>query len=246
MPDSHFTKQAMPNSVWLRRVPIVLILCLAIAGVFFFRGALGFDALAKNYGVLIAYRDAHFATAVLAFVVIYTLIVVFALPGALVASITGGALFGLAFGGALNFVAALTGATAIFVAARAGFGADVAAKLEASGGTGARLQSSIQRNEWSALLTMRLVPVVPFFVANLIPAFMGIKLRVFFLTTALGIIPGCLIYTWVGSGLSDVLAQGKTPDLSILGSPNVLGPLVGLGLLAALPMLLRMFRKGEQ
>lgn len=244
MPDS----VALPSSrrsVWLKRAPFVLIMLGAAAGAFFFRNALSLQSLAENYAVLLAYRDAHFVLAALAFAGIYTVIVVLGLPGALVASITGGVIFGVLVGLALNLSAAILGASGLFLAARAGFGADVAAKIDAKGGMGAKLQAAIRRNEWSALLTMRLVPVVPFFLANLLPAFMGVRFVVFFVTTALGVIPGALVYTWVGAGLSDVLARGETPDLSILSSPNVWGPLLGLGLLSAFPMLLRALRKGD-
>jgi uncharacterized membrane protein YdjX (TVP38/TMEM64 family) len=231
-------------SVWLRRAPLLVILGLALVALIFFGDLVQLETLSKHYTALLAYRDANFAMTAFGFVALYTLIVILALPGALIASITGGVLFGVLFGTVLNFSAAIVGATAIFLAAKTGFGADVSAKLAASGGAGARFQEAIQRNEWSALLTMRLVPVLPFFLANLIPAFMGIRLKVFFVTTAIGIIPGCIVYTWVGAGLAQVLARGQMPDLSILSSVNVWGPLSALGVLAALPMALRFFRKG--
>jgi uncharacterized membrane protein YdjX (TVP38/TMEM64 family) len=91
---------------------------------------------------------------------------------------------------------------------------------------------------------MRLVPVVPFFVANLIPAFVGVGLGKYVVTTFLGILPGGIVYTWVGAGLGEVFARGETPDLGLIFEPYVLGPILGLAALALLPVLLKRLRKG--
>ncbi|MFN7053127.1 MAG: TVP38/TMEM64 family protein, partial [Gemmobacter sp.] len=132
---------------------------------------------------------------------------------------------------------------AVFLAARAGFGADVAARIEGNGGSAARLQQGLRENEWSALLIMRLVPAVPFFIANLLPAFVGTSVLRFALTTFLGIIPGTFVFTSVGAGLGEVFARGETPDLSILFAPHILGPILGLAALSALPILIKRYRK---
>ena len=92
---------------------------------------------------------------------------------------------------------------------------------------------------------MRLVPAVPFFLANLIPAFVGTRLSRFAISTFLGIMPGGLVYTSVGAGLGDVFTRGETPDLGIIFAPYVLGPILGLAALSALPIALKYFRKKE-
>ena len=113
------------------------------------------------------------------------------------------------------------------------------------GGAVARLQEGLRQNQWSALLIMRLVPVVPFFLANLIPAFAGIRLWPCVATTALGILPAGLVFTSVGAGLGEVFARGETPDLGMVFTAPVLGPLLGLAALSALPMMLKVWqRKG--
>jgi uncharacterized membrane protein YdjX (TVP38/TMEM64 family) len=94
------------------------------------------------------------------------------------------------------------------------------------------------------LFIMRLVPLVPFVLANLIPAFTGSSLFRYSVTTVLGIIPGALVFTSVGSGLGEVFEKGETPDLDIIFEPSILLPLLGLAMLAALPMVLKAFRKG--
>jgi uncharacterized membrane protein YdjX (TVP38/TMEM64 family) len=231
-----------PNP-WLKRLPILLILLAALIGVITLRDHLNFAALARNREALLAFRDGHYLLASLGFVAAYTLIVGFSLPGATIATLTGGFLFGLFPGVLFNVTGATLGAIAVFLAARAGFGADTAARIAEKGGAVARLQTGLRENQWSVLLMMRLVPALPFFLANLIPAFVGVALWPFALTTFFGIMPGALVFTSVGAGLGDVFARGETPDLSIIFAPQVLGPLLGLAALSALPIVLKRFRK---
>lgn len=237
-------EQTTAKRGWTRRLPILLIVAAAIVGAFTLRDHLTFDALAENREALIAFRDSNFWLASFAFMVAYVVIVAFSLPGATLATLTGGFLFGVFPGTLFNVLAATVGAVGVFLAARAGFGADVAARIEEKGGAGAKLQTALRENEWSALLIMRLVPAVPFFLANLLPAFVGTSLFRFAITTFVGIIPGGLVFTSVGAGLGEVFAQGQTPDLSIIFAPHVLGPILGLAALSALPILLKTFKKG--
>ena len=229
--------------VWLRRLPILMILGAAILGAIALRGELSFDTLARHREALLAFRDAHYLWAVLAFLGAYVALVALSLPGGTVASLTGGFLFGLFPGTVYNVIAAGTGAVLVFLAARWGFGAALARKLETAGGKAARLQAGLRENEWSVLFLMRLVPLVPFFIANLVPALVGTSLWRFAVSTYLGIIPGALVFTSVGSGLGEVFAEGTTPDLGILFTAPVLLPILGLAALAALPMILRALRK---
>jgi uncharacterized membrane protein YdjX (TVP38/TMEM64 family) len=162
-----------------------------------------------------------------------------------VATLTGGFLFGVFPGALFNVTAATIGASALFLAARWGFGERLAARLDASEGRVRQLREGLRENELSVLFLLRLVPAVPFFVANLLPALVGVSLGRFVFTTFFGIIPGALVYTWVGAGLGEVFARGGTPDLGIIFEPQILGPIAALCALAALPILLRAFgRKG--
>lgn len=225
------------------KLPILMILAAAVAGAVFLRDHLGFEALAANRDRLLTFRDAHYALSILVFVAAYAAIVALSLPGATVATLTGGFLFGLFPGVVLNVTGASLGACLIFLAARAGFAAGIAARLDRSDGAVARLVRGLRDNPWSALLVMRLVPAVPFFVANLVPALAGIRLLPFAATTFLGIIPGALVFTSVGSGLGQVFAAGGRPDLGVILEPQVLLPMLGLAALSALPMILKRFRK---
>lgn len=229
------------SSRWLRRLPILLIGAGFVVALIYFRDVLSFDALARNRERLLDLRDDHFVLASLTFIAVYTLVVVLSLPGAIILSLTGGFLFGLFPGVAYNVLAASTGAIVVFLAARLGFGADFARGIEARGGIVARLQAQLKENQLWVLLTMRLMPVVPFVVTNLLPAFVGVRLSVFALTTVLGIIPAGVIYTSLGAGLGDVFAQGDVPSLDTLLQPRFGLPLIGLALLASLPLFIRLF-----
>ena len=227
----------------VRFLPIAGIALVALAGAFLLQDALGFEALARHREALIAFRDANPAVATLGFVAAYVLVVTFSLPGALAMTLAGGFLFGLFPGALLNAGAATVGATAIFLAARHGLGDRLAARMEAAGGAAATLREGIRRDETSYLFVMRLVPVVPFFVANLVPAFVGVGTRKYVATTFLGILPGTVVYTWVGAGLGEVFARGETPDLGIIFAPQVIGPILGLAALALLPVLVKRLRR---
>jgi uncharacterized membrane protein YdjX (TVP38/TMEM64 family) len=242
MPDGAAPKGGRTG--FARYAPLIGIGTAAILGAVFLRDHLSFAALAENREALLAFRDANFLLTAAGFVAAYALIVGLSLPGAAIATLTGGFLFGLFPGVLFNVTGATIGATAIFLAARLGFGEALSAKLDASGGAVARIKGALRENETSALLVMRLVPAVPFFVANLIPAVMGVGLGKYVATTFFGILPGAAVYTWVGAGLGEVFSRGETPDLGIIFQPHVLGPLLGLAALSLLPVVIKRLRKG--
>jgi uncharacterized membrane protein YdjX (TVP38/TMEM64 family) len=228
-----------------RWVPLAAIALIAAVGAFTLKDILSFEALAQNREALLAFRDANFAATVAVYVVAYIAIVSFSLPGATIATLTGGFLFGLATGTLLTVFAATVGATVIFLAARWGLGEKLAARMDASEGRVKQLRQGLQENELSVLFLMRLVPAIPFFMANLLPALVGVRLDRYVLTTFFGIMPGTAVYTWVGAGLGEVFARGETPNLGIIFEPHILGPILGLSALALLPILLKKFRKSE-
>ncbi len=231
-----------PRRGLARHMPLLVILTVAAVGFFTLGDYLTFETLRDNREALLAWRDANYWAMAGAFVTIYIVIVAFSLPGAAVASMTGGFLFGLIAGTVFNVFAATVGASVIFLAARWGLGEALTARLESSEGSIKKLKDSLRENEIPVLFLLRLVPVVPFFVANLVPALVGVKFRNFLITTALGIIPGGIVYTWIGVGLGGVFDRGETPDVSLLWEPFVIGPIIGLCVLAALPIVIKSVR----
>ena len=235
-----------PKASWLRRAPLLIILACALAGVVFLKDHISFDLLQEHRNALLAWQQTHGLLAAASFVLLYVVVVALSLPGAAVLSVTGGFLFGLWLGAGLNILGATIGASAIFMAARVGFGEQLAARMEQSDGRMKKIQAGLLDNAISVMLMMRLVPVVPFFVANLLPALVGVRLVPFIWTTAVGIIPGALVFTSIGVGLGEVFDRGESPDLSILWEPYVIGPMLGLAALSALPMVVRLLRGKDE
>ena len=239
---THMTATPGSGGGLMRRLPLVIILAVAIGGAFFLRDHLSFEALADNRERLLAFRDANYALAAAAFIGLYVVVVALSLPGAAIMTLTGGFLFGLFPGALFNLVGATLGAIALFLAARWGLGDQLAARMNAGEGLVKRIKDGIDENQWSMLFLIRLVPAVPFFVANIVPALVGVSLFRFAVSTFLGILPGGLVYTSVGAGLSETFARGETPDLGIIFEPHILLPILGLAALAALPIAIKAVR----
>jgi uncharacterized membrane protein YdjX (TVP38/TMEM64 family) len=202
---------------------------------------LGLEALRTHRAALTGLVAAHPVLAALAFMATYVLAVAFSVPGAVWLTIAGGFLFGAWLGTALTVVAATIGATLVFLLARRLFGADA---LERLGAPAQRLAEGLRRDAAAYLLVLRLVPLFPFFLVNLVPAFAGVGLPVFVATTFLGIIPATLVFSLAGAGLGSVLDAGGEFELRSVLTPEILAGLIGLALLslAAIPLKRRFAR----
>ena len=231
-----------PKSGLMKRLPLIAILLVAAIGAFTLRDYLTFETLRDNREALLAFRDANYLGTVLVFVAIYVAIVAFSLPGASIATLTGGFLFATFPGALFNVTAATIGAILIFLAARWGLGERLAARMESGDGAVKKIKDGIDENQWSMLFLIRLVPAVPFFVANLVPALVGVPLNRYAISTFLGIMPGTVVFTSVGAGLGEVFARGESPDLGIIFEPHILLPILGLAALSALPIVIKAIR----
>jgi uncharacterized membrane protein YdjX (TVP38/TMEM64 family) len=235
----------LPTSI-SRHLPWITIAVVAVLGVVLLRDQVTFAALAENRDWLNGMRDANYPAFAFGFVAIYALAVAFSLPGGLIITLAGGHLFGLFPGVLFNITGATIGATALFLAVRAGMSDGLTRRLDAYGGRVARIKAGLDQNQWSMLFLIRLVPVVPFFVANLIPAFLNVPLPRFVVSTFIGILPGAFVFTSLGSGLGDVFASGAEPDLGVIFTAPVLVPLIGLCILALIPVIVRAKRGGAR
>jgi uncharacterized membrane protein YdjX (TVP38/TMEM64 family) len=186
------------------------------------------------YGQAVGWVAVHPWAALLVFAGLYFVGVTFSLPGAVWMSLLAGALFGPWKGAALVVVAATGGATAIFMLARFGLAEAQLARALTHGGA---LRQRLQDQAFWVLLGMRLMPVCPFWLVNLLSAAVGMRLWVYVSATFIGIIPGAVLYTATGSGLGVVLERGEAPDLGLIWHPEVLLPMVGLAVLALLPVI---------
>lgn len=219
----------------MRRLLPLAILIAALVAFFAFglQDWIDLDLLRRHRLVLAEQVRNNYLLSLVAYVAIYALAVAVSVPGATVLTIAGGFLFGQVVGCAAGVVAATTGAAALFLAARTALGEPLRAR---AGPWMARLQRGFAENALSYLLFLRLVPVFPFFAVNLVPAFLGVKLRTYLLGTFLGIIPGTFVYAAVGAGLGVLFDAGAAVSAADVLSPQIVVALAGLALLALLPV----------
>lgn len=222
-----------------RAAPLAVALLGAVLLYVFGRDYLSFDALREHRETLLAWRDANYALAALAYVALYAVSTALSFPGGLALTLAGGFLFGAVFGTVFAVTGATAGAVAIFLVARAGLGEALRAR---AGPFLKRAEAGFRENAVSYLLIMRLVPAIPFFAANIVPAFLGVSTFTYAWTTLVGIIPGGAVYASVGAGLGAVFERGEDPDLGLIFEPQILLPLLGLSALAALPIVIKRFR----
>jgi uncharacterized membrane protein YdjX (TVP38/TMEM64 family) len=190
---------------------------------------LTFSALARNHDWLCGLVQQWGILAAFGYIVVYATLVALSVPGGAVLTIAGGFLFGPWLGTLCAVVGATLGATGIFLAARAGLGG----LAHRAGPFVARLEAGFRADAFNYLLVLRLVFIVPFWLVNLVPALVGVKLWTYVLATFIGIIPATFVFASLGSGLSNVVEE---PGLAVLLRPSVLGPIVGLALLALVPV----------
>jgi uncharacterized membrane protein YdjX (TVP38/TMEM64 family) len=226
---------------WIRIIILPTIL-IAAAGAYYGFGLgefLSFETLARNREWLLEQVANNRIATLAAFFAVYAGVVALSVPGATILTVTSGFLFGPFLGTIYAVIGATIGAALLFLLARSVF-----RELFRSwaGKYLERLEDGFKRNALSYLLFLRLVPLVPFWLVNLVPALLDVSLRVFVIGTFFGIIPGTLVYASVGNGLGAILAQGGRPDLGIIFSPEILLPILGLAALALVPAIYRHFR----
>jgi uncharacterized membrane protein YdjX (TVP38/TMEM64 family) len=233
-----------PGFSLVRLMPLVLLAAGLVA--FFALGLqryVTFETLAHHRETLLAWVADHGLTAPLAYIAAYILAVAFSLPGGALLTITGGFLFGSVLGTACAVVGASIGATIVFLATRTAFGDLLRAK---AGPAIQRMEEGFRRDAFSYLLVLRLVPLFPFFLVNLVPAFLGVKLRTYVAATILGIIPATFVFASVGNGLGAVFDAGHDPDIAgVLLKPSILVPILGLAVLALIPVAYRWWKQRQ-
>lgn len=230
-----------PAAAWTRWWPLAAL----AGGLALFMGLrldqyVSFSTLKEHRALLLGLVDRHFALMVLGFLLIYVVSVAFSLPIATVLTISAGFLFGQWFGTVLVVVGATVGATAIFLAARSALGD---ALRRRAGPFLARMQDGFRENAFYYLMILRLVPLFPFFVVNLVPAALGVGLRDYVLATFLGIVPGSFVFASVGAGLGSVFDAGGEFTAAGILTPQVVVALVGLACLAVLPVVYKKRRQ---
>ena len=226
-----------------RLLPVaVLLLGLALFLLFDLERYFSFEMLSRHHAELASWVGGTVALAALVFVLLYALVVAFSLPIAVVITPFGGFLFGIWLGALLSIVGATLGSVALFLAARTAFQDLFRAR---AGATLARLEDGFRRNSFNYLLFLRLVPAFPFWLVNIVPALLGMRLGPYAVATLIGIVPGAVVYAGVGASFGKLIERGERPNFGVIFEWQILLPLLGLAALSLLPVLYTRLRGGK-
>jgi uncharacterized membrane protein YdjX (TVP38/TMEM64 family) len=230
------------KSLTLRRMlPFAILLAGLVT--FFALGLnrqLSLQTLSRNEAEITAWVADNRVLAMLTFFAIHTAVVAFSLPASIVMTATSGFLFNIESGAAMSLVAATVGSTALFFAARNAFYDLFRAR---AGAALAKLQEGFHRDGFSYLVFLRIVPGFPGWLTTVVSALSGMKPVTFIAGTVVGGLPGCLIFAGIGADFRLLFRNGETPDLGAIFQVRTLLPLLGLGVLALLPVLYRHWRR---
>lgn len=221
-PTSSITGKLVVATLFLAAISAFILLDL--------KSYLSLDVLKANRDSLLTFTQEHYVSAAAVFILIYILQTAFSLPGATMMTLTGGFLFGSLWGPLYVNLGATTGATLAFLAARYMFHDWVERRF---GDRLSQIQAGFAKNAFSYLLTLRLIPLFPFFLVNLLSGLTRVNVGTYMAATALGIIPGSVVYTFAGRQL------GTINSLSELASPRLLLAFSLLGLLILVPIVYR-------
>ncbi len=239
-----------------RLLPLVaLAVALGVIVAMGWHRHLSFESLVRHHGALQGFVAQNTAAALAAYIGLYIAVVALSVPGAVYLTIAGGILFGVLLGGVAAVTGATIGAICVFLIARSALGEQLARR---AGPLAARLAEGFRADAFSYLLFLRLVPVFPFWLVNLVPALAGVRLSTFAAATAIGIVPGGFAFAFVGSGLTSVItAQEKAYracldagradcrldfDLKAAVTPELLMALAALGVVALIPVVVKRLR----
>ena len=227
------TVEKKQSPIWIKLWPVYLIAAVMVGawqmGVFQY---LSLDTLREQQEFLQGFVANNLVLAVAIFIAVYAAATLFMLPGALWITIAGGFLFGLVGGSLVTIAGATLGASMLFFAAKTSIGS---ALRDRAGPFMAKMEAGFNESPFSYMFALRLIPVVPFPVANIAPALLGAKYREYAITTALGIVPGVVAYTWIGHSVGASLDPEATQDLFGVVA-NFIPAFAALGVVALIPV----------
>lgn len=226
-----------------RYLPIVLIL-IGMA-IIYFTGLyryLSFNALRSYHDTLKLFVQAHPVAVPFLYILVYIASTALSIPGAIFLTLLGGYLFPQPFSTIYVVFAATCGATLIFLAARTAMGDSIKRK---AGPFLKKMEKGFNDNAASYMLFLRLVPLFPFWIVNLAPAFFGVRLRTYVWTTFVGIAPASFVFTLAGGGLEKIFATNQALSLSAVFNTELKVALTLLGILALVPIVVKKMRKNR-
>lgn len=226
-------------SLWLILPAAILAVGLGAFIVLDLGSYFSYGTLRDHRATVTGFVDDNYILAALSFILIYIIVVAFSLPVALYMSVIGGFLFGSVYGTVWIVIGATIGASALFLIARTTLGRLLKVK---AGGTLDKMEAGFRANEWSYMFVLRLVPLFPFYLVNIVPAFLGVRTTTYIVATFFGIIPGAFVLASFGNGADALLEDDMLPGLGEFFRLEVAIPIVGLVILSLIPILYRRLR----
>jgi uncharacterized membrane protein YdjX (TVP38/TMEM64 family) len=233
--DSAGTVQANVRSKLKRALPLLALAALGVtllvSGVY---EKLSLENLGRYHRELEVWVAHHPWLAALTIAGVLAVVISTGLPGGAVVVVAAGLFFGTVKGALISVVGDVAGATVLYVAARRLF----------DGGAGKppalveKIRAGFQDNPISFAFFIRLVPVFPYGACSVALAWLGCRFRLFFVASSLGVIPSTTVFAGLGAGLATTIARQEKISLSVLSEPRFAVPLIGLAVLALLPVLL--------
>lgn len=219
-------------------IPLGLIIVLMLVAYFsgFFR-YLSFDSLKKHHLLVENFVALHPFLTPLLFILLYIVVIVLLLPGAIFLSLVSGYLFSQPWSTLYVIVAASGGAILLFLATRTAF-VEVLRK-KTTGPFFKKMKKTFQKNKLYYLLFVRFFPLFPFGLMNLVPAFFPVSLSTFTWTTLVGIIPIAFIFTEAGAGIEEILDTEKAVSWDLLLNMHMEIALVSLAIFSLLPLIIK-------
>jgi uncharacterized membrane protein YdjX (TVP38/TMEM64 family) len=257
------SRSADSHPAFGRLVPLGMILAIMVVVLAMgWHRQLSMETFVRHRAAIEAWVIANHALAILAFMAAYAAAVALSFPGAALLTIGGGMLFGTLIGGLAAVAAATLGATAIFLLAKYAFGGVTGCRwARRAGPFGEKLAAGFRKDAFCYLVFLRLVPLFPFWLVNLVPAPAGVGLVPFVAATALGIVPATFAFAFFGAGLDSAIAAQENVyraclaaqqagcrfdfDFRTAATPELIGGLVALGLIALISPAVKWYRSSR-
>lgn len=206
----------------MKKLLIILAVCVAVVGFFAFGldQVLTLDNLKARQAEFLQWRDRSPILVSLFFFVFYVAVTALSLPGAVILTLAAGGLFGLAWGTVLVSFASTVGATLAFLVSRYLLRDWVERRF---GDRLARINRGVAAEGAWYLLTLRLVPIFPFVLINILMGLTPIRPSTFYWVSQLGMLPGTLVFINAGTqlarieGVSGILSPGLLISFALLG-----------------------------
>ena len=215
---------------------LLVIILLNYTGFF---SILNINFINQHHDYILSYIQVNFYRASILFILLYIVTVIFSLPGAWLLTVSGGYVFGWKIGCFLTVIAATIGACIIFLMAKSLLRGFFSKKIINKKSILQRIEHGINNNAFYYLLFMRLMPIFPFVFVNIAPALLGIRFKIYAVTTLIGIIPGTAVYSLLGEGASEVFISGDILSINAYDSTKIIIGLSGLSILSLSPLIIK-------